>query len=171
MIPQMTIITVPISKDTFIPILPKLPPRELNWMGKIVSWIRDAPNNGIIYRIVVVTLAIFTSFILIVSIVFSPLFIYGFKEFIRQSERTRYDKKYNELLQIASEHGRQSFLRGRLAFFDTIDINLWSETRKRIIKDLDLKKEGARHYKDIDLVRMIAAKYDDFLDRYDLKIK
>lgn len=168
---QMTTITVPVSKDSFIPELPKMKPRELNWMGRIVNWIRDAENYGIIYRVVVNTIAIFTSMLMVVSIVLSPLFIYGFKEYIRQCERALFDKKFDTLLQMATEHGRQFFIKGRLAPLDTIDISLWASTRRRMVKDLELKKEEAQNLKDIELVRMVGCKYDDFISRYGLKIR
>ena len=135
-----------------------------------MSKICNAEKHGIIYRVIVFTLAIFTSFFLIVSVVLSPLFIYGFKEYIRQCERQRYDNKYKKLLQIAKEHGTHSFLKGRIAPLDTIDINLWGSTRKHIIKDLELKKEELKGLSDKVLVRMAATKYDDFLERYNLRI-
>jgi len=150
-----------------------MPVREFNWMGRVVHWVRDSKEHGIIHHTVVTTLAIFTSFALIFSIVLSPLFIYGYKEYIRQCERAVYDQKYKELLKIATEHGTQSFLKGRITPLVTANFSLgWTNmTRNRIIKDLDLNRGEAAILSDRDLLLRAALKFDNVIQRYGLKIR
>ncbi|NGX59448.1 MAG: hypothetical protein KR126chlam3_00599 [Chlamydiae bacterium] len=162
----MTTITEPVSKDSFIPNLPKMNPRDLNWMGRFVDWIRDAENYGSFYKVYVYALTIFTSMLMVISIVLSPLFIYGFKEYIRQCERARFDKEFDSLHQMATEHTWQLFLQGRLDPLKNVDASLSRSERDHIIKDLELKKEDAKKIKDIDLLRMAAKKYPDYISLY-----
>ncbi|MDN3506810.1 MAG: hypothetical protein P0S96_06240 [Simkaniaceae bacterium] len=163
----------PISKENFIPTLPEMPQREYNWMGRIIYWVRDSKEHGIIHHTVVTTLAVFTSFALIFSVVLSPLFIYGYKEYIRQCERAVYDRKFKEVLQIATQHGTQSFQKGREDPIKTANISLgWTNrTRNRIIKDLDLSREAARELSDKELLILAAKVYHNVFERYGLKIR
>ncbi len=171
MVCHMTTITLPISKDLYIPNLPKMNPRDLNWMGRFVDRIRDAENYGSFYRVYVYALTIFTSMLMVISIVLSPLFIYGFKEYIRQCERARFDKEFDSLHQMATEHGRQLFNQGRIAPLKTIDISLSGSQRDQMIKKLGLEKAEAQNHKDIDLLQMVACKDDDYLSPYGLTIQ
>jgi len=68
-------------------------PRSLNWLGRTVEWIRHAESRGVFRKVLIYTLAFFTSILLCLSLVGLPLFVLGFKEYMIQKERSRYDQK------------------------------------------------------------------------------
>jgi hypothetical protein len=167
----MTTIFLPVTTNDRAPELPELEPRNPNWMGKIVQTIRSFEHSGIIQKVFIYTITLFVSLFLVTSIIFSPLFIYGFKEYIRQSERSAFDKRYLHLLNIATEHGKHRFLTGRLAPLDNVRISLGWGARKQMIRDLELSPDEAGKMKDIDLVRCVAIKYDNYIKRYNITIR
>lgn len=157
-------------KEKFVPNFPKAKPRELNWMGRIVEWIRKSQQEGFIYRISVLVFTVLISVALIISIILSPIFIYGFREYILQQERARYDQMHHELVKMAEDFGTQNFLRGRLNPLDAASINVKRSTRKKLIKNLSLNSEEAKKISDRELVKRIAAMNDQFLDQAKLYI-
>ena len=139
-------------------------------MGRIVSFIRAQDASNVIYRIFIQALAILISFALCLSIIGTPLLLYGFKEYIVQMERARFDHLYVELHSVCTEHAKHQFLKGRLGPLDEIDVKLRSSTRQQMIRDLKIKPEKGKKKDDIELLRMAAVKYADFFVRYHLTI-
>ncbi len=166
----MTTHTLHLSEKGFAPNLPPLKIRELNWMGRTVKWFRDCREEGGIQRIIVLGLAIFTSIFLITSLVFCPIFLYGYKEFITQEERGRLDFWRVRLHQIATQNARFEFLRGRRTPLANTYLKLPETTRKRMIHDLNLNETEASRKTDHELLCMAATKHDHYLERYSLKI-
>jgi len=163
-------VKLPISSHEFTPDLPEMKPRKLNWMGRMVEWIRLSEERGWFHHSVVSTIAIIISGLLLFSVVLSPLFVYGFKEFIRQQERARYDKSFANLVNIANEANRTQFLRGRLDPLTKLDISLTPSVRSQIIKDLELLKDGAKEITDKQLLLRAALKFDNYIERYHLDV-
>lgn len=137
-------------------------------MGKFVEWIRSSRDAGLIQKVTVLTLMLFLSIFLIGSIVLSPFFFYGFKEFIRQDERSHYEKWEKHLIEVATQHARHEFLRGRATPLTNETFTFKPLTRKRVLHDLELKPEEAKEKSDLELLRMAAAKYDNYIDRYEI---
>ena len=164
-------VNLPVSSHEFTPGLPKLKPRKLNWMGRIIQWIHQSEQRGWLQHSIVSTIAIFVSFFLLFSVVLSPLFVYGFKEFIRQQERARYDKNFSKLVAIAADNNRIQFLRGRLDPLSKINISLTSSARKQIIRDLEPYFPDAKTKTDRELFLAAALKFDNFLERYHFKVR
>jgi hypothetical protein len=142
-------------------------------MGRVIHWVRDSRNHGLIHHTIVTTLALFTSIFLIISIVFSPLFVYGYKEYVRQCERAVSDRRDKNLLKIATEHSAAQFHNGRRKPIETADVHLgWTNgIRNRIIKDLDLSKDEARKLSDRDLLLRACVVFENVFQRYGLRIK
>jgi len=169
----MKTINVPLSEDAFVTKFPVTPPAQLGWMGKLVRPLAEVGTRGVIHQTILKTIAIIVSIFLCISVVFSPLFIYGFKEYIKQTERARFDTLIQERTDQAIDHAQQAFLRGRLAPLDKIQFPLSKITRNQMLKDLkkDPKSEEAKQILDEDLLRMIAVKDHNFLGRYGLSIR
>ncbi|NGX37340.1 MAG: hypothetical protein K1000chlam2_00494 [Chlamydiae bacterium] len=161
---------LPISAHNPTPNLPKPPERTLNWMGKIVKWIRAADSAGIIRKTVVYSLAIFTSMILVASVVFSLLFLYGFKEYVTQSVEARDADYRSTLYEAAKQQNRHHFLDGRTTLFDSIKIPLPNWARDKIIQDLDLSEEDAAKKSNNELAHMALRASNNFFHQYGLKI-
>lgn len=151
---------------------PELPKPSYGFFGRIVYWIRDANNHGVLWRTIVTTTALVVSLLMIVSIVLSPLFIITFREYIKQNEKARYDAEYKEVLAIAKDQARQNFMRGRLAPLRDLDVKFWpfSNKRKKLIQLLDLPPQEAKKYSNIELVRMVALRHNDFIHRCNLTL-
>lgn len=167
---DMTQVTLPISSRDFALDMPSFAPRKHNWMGRVVQWIRNAENQGLFHHALISTIAIIVSVALLCSVILSPLFVYGFKEFIRQEERALYEKKFASLLEIAEQNNRNYFLKGRLDPLSTLDISLVGSARKQMIKDLELPKKEAKDKTDRQLLLEAALKFDNYLDRYYFKV-
>lgn len=168
---MLSAVNMPDTKEKFIPNFPTVKPRELNWMGRTVLWIRESENQGIIYRTSVFVLTFIVSVFLVVSIVFSPIFIYGFKEYILQSERERYDRMHSEIVEMAKDFGRQNFLRGRTKIFEEATIQIGTKARKEIVETLELKLNDAKGISDYDLLQRIVLKHDHFLNNRKISIQ
>ncbi len=169
----MKTIEVPLSEDAFVTKFPVTPPAKLTWMGRIVRPLAEVGERGVIHQTILKTVAIIISIFLCISVVFSPIFIYGFKEYIKQTERARFDTLIQERTDQAIDHAQQAFLQGRLAPLDKINVSLTRGTRNQMLRDLGYqpKSEKAKKIFDEDLIRMIAVKNGNFLGHYGFTIK
>ena len=166
----MSTIALPIDTKDYIPTLPEFEPKELTWKGKVIRWIRDSREEGCIFRTTVLALSIFISILLITSIFFSPIFISGFREFVRQEECAKHKGWREKVLKAATEHSLHQFRRGRIEPLTDHKFTLRSSTRNHITYDLDITAEQAKQKTDLELLRMAAIKFDNFFERYKLKI-
>ena len=164
-------VKLPISSHKFTPDLPEMKPRQLNWMGRLIEWIRLSEDQSWFPHSIVSTIAIFVSGLLLFSVVLSPLFVYGFKEFIRQQERARYNKNFAKLVDIAADNNRVQFLRGRLDPLSKLDISLTYSARSQIIKDLELTRQDAKEKTDQELLLAAALKFDNYIERYHFDVR
>lgn len=95
----------PFSRDTFAPNFPPMEPHKPNFTTSFVQWIRKIDDgHSLIYKVTAHAFVILLSIVLLSSVIFSPLLLYGFKEYIQQEERAFYDQKYNHLKEYAKDH-------------------------------------------------------------------
>lgn len=166
----MSTVTLPIETKDFIPTLPNLEVRKLGMMGKVIRWIRDSRQEGFIYRITVLTLSILTSMVLLGSIVLSPIFIWGYKEFMIQEQDDFFHPWKKNIRDCAMEHVKFQYMHGRIAPLDACKISLSRATKKRIVHDLELSEEITKQISNRDLLKLASLKYDNYLERYDLMV-
>lgn len=178
----MTTITLPIKREDHAPEIQELEKRELNlkelnWMGRIVYWIRSSNSQGIIIRVVVHTVAILIALALAVSIIGTPILIYANREIVRQEERSRTDHKFEVMSENYKDHAHQEFLIGRTGALDGFSPRLGWFTRRAMIRDLKklgLDQESSsvplEKLQDIDLLRIVAIKYENYITKYGLRI-
>lgn len=161
--------SLPISSDAYMPSLLNIEKRQLNWMGRFVEWIHDSKKKGWLYHSVVSASMIIFSTILVCSVVFSPFFIFGFKEFIIQKERARYDAHFEKLSVNARDHAQYFFNRGRIDPLESLShLYLKPSTLEDIREDLP---PSSKSKSDLELLKEIATRCHNFLEHYDLQIK
>lgn len=161
----METIQVPRRDAPFALNLPAVPQQPLSPFGKAVEWIRSFEDRGIIARVSMYVVLIFTSWLLICSVVGLPLFILAHREFVCQRERNRYGAYCQKLLQTAKENNRIMFINARQAPLDHINLCLSYRVREQAIKDLGLKRDEAVKMTDGDIIRRMADQFDDYLAR------
>jgi len=176
-----TTITVPIKREDFSLVVDEeikkmqLPWKEQNWMGHIISWIRNV--DGIIAKSFVHTAALMVALVLMVSVIGVPLLIYATKELTRQQERDLFDRKIEHLKHLITDANQMEFLNGRLGLFNGAKISLGWWTRRKIIDDLQLlgmtkdkTKLDLQSLSDPILLQMVLSKDKDSLAKYNLKV-
>lgn len=164
----MSTISFPLDSSIFTPRLPELPSRKLSWLGRLVQWIRLSETRGIAVKVIAHTITFFGSFLLLCSIVGAPLFILGFKEFIEQTERAFFQEKREKLIEVGTVRCEQEFLRGRVFPLDYTTVELGQDRIKQIRFDLEIKPHEV--FSNQELLQRAAVKYENYLDRYLLKI-
>ncbi len=166
----MTTTTLPIQSKDYVPILPKPESRKLGGMGKIVHWIRNSRTEGMIYRVSVLSLAIISSMVLLASVVLSPIFIWGFKEFMIQEQEALFIPWRRNLRDCGMEQSQHQFIHGRIAPLENCRLYLSYSTRKRMVHDLELDQVLADTIDNRDLLKLASLKFDNYLERYNLMI-
>lgn len=149
--------------------------REQNWMGHIISWIRN--TEGIIQKSLLHTAALMVAIVLAVSIIGVPFLILATNELIRQQERDQFDKKIEHLKKLITDANQLEFLNGRLGLFNGARVSLGWWTRRRMLNDLQAlgitdtrSKVPLRTLPDNILLQMLLSKDKDTLAKYNLKV-
>jgi len=163
-------VNFPSQSQNFIPSLPELDNRKLGGMGKIIRWIRNARNGGLIYRVTVLTLAILTSMALLVSVVLSPIFVWGFREFIIQDQQEFFDLWKRNIRQSAIEQSNGHLHLGRTGPLKNSKFSIRDATRKRMIHDLEIDETAASTTSDCELVQRVSLMFDNYIEKYNLMI-
>lgn len=166
----MTQVTLPLSDQQPLN-LPELTSPSPNWMGRLVRWIRKSDDRWRLHQALLYAITLIVSAVLICTVVLSPLFLYGFSEFVREQERDRCRAYAADLYEIAKDNNQAQFLRGRLDPLSHLNLPLRSSTRKQMIQDLEIPREEARNKTDQELLIEAACKFNNYLERYRIEMR
>ncbi len=161
--------TTAIDSKTFTPSWEPIRPRDLNWIGRMVYWVRSAEDHSPIYRATIAALAIFSSIVMLASIIGIPLFLACFKEHIRQQQRSVYDAQFQKLTEQAKDNNRHQFSLGIHRSIPE-NISLPVRVRDRIIQELKIPEEQAIEMKDLELAKSAAHLHPDWITHYGMKV-
>lgn len=161
----------PLDAKHFTPNLEPLPPRQVNWIGRVVHWVHAADNYNVIYRSSIVAFAIFASIAMIVSVVGIPLFILCYKEFIRQEQRLIYDAQFKKFMKQATDQNRHWYLQGLWGpINESGKITITPQLREKLVHELQIPPGEASGKSDIQLLKEAACLHPDWVTEYNLRV-
>jgi len=146
-----------------------LKPRKETYMGRVVTWIRSSEKQSAFPRAIFHTLVFFASLALLLSLVGIPIFLYGYREYLIQEDRSGFSKIAKTAHNAWTDYANYVRVERRRKLLDHIhDITLTGKTRRQIIQDFEIPEGDTP--KDVDLVKIAANARDDFLPCYHLEI-
>lgn len=164
-------IRVDVPQEIYRTISYHLKPRELNFVGHIVRWVRTAKEHSLVYRVCVEALAIFASIALIASIIGIPFFLICYRELIRQQDREVLEHVVQGMVQKFTEQINIAFLQGRVLLFqDATRIEITPRARAVMVAALNLSGEMESNMSDLDVLRSTVVKYEDSITRFGFRL-
>ena len=157
---------------TYTPSFPPLPKHELNWVGRLVHWIRVSKQYSLAYHATIISLTILTSTALILSIVGTPFLLVCFQEYILQREREVYSRHWQHCKNQATENCRHWYLRGlHSALQSSSEIHISAKLRTQLIAELGIRGADSVRKSDVELLQAAAALHpNNWMTQYGLAL-
>jgi len=159
--------------------------RELNFFQEGVRWtyttnLKDSVPRFFVVaqKVIKLALVFFASAILLLSIVGSPVVLYGYKEYVIQREKSVFDQQIASLHEAEKTQKRARFVEGRLMPLTHVPFFIDDETIESMARHLKIEGREELTHEDPAirlkakqaLVHKAALKYDNFFTFFRLKI-